>query len=277
MTADLAQAKVTLILPTLNEVIGMEWFMSQVRKEWYDQLLVVDGQSTDGTLEYCREHGYPLLTQVSPGLWGALSEAFALARHDIIITASPDGNSLPELLPHLVDKIREGYDMVVVSRYLDGARSYDDDRWTAIGNRVYTQLINLLFGGHYTDTLVIYRAFTRDAIVRMQLDTLPIPGRLRRVIATADSWDVASSIRAAKLRLRVAEIPGDEPRRVGGQRKLSIVRSGLGVLFQVLGELAPGRKRPGARPMTRRAATSGGATGENGGSSVDGSTFARAR
>lgn len=241
LTTDASQAKVTLIVPTLNEVEGLAWFMPRLRPEWYDQLLIVDGHSTDGTAEYCRERGYPLLVQATPELWGALGDAFRKTEHDIIITLSPDGNSLPEYLPHLVRKMRDGYDMVIVSRYLGGAASYDDDRWTALGNRVFTRLINLLFGSRYTDTLVIYRAYTRDAILRMRLDRTPTPSRLRRLLMGADSWDVASCIRAAKLNLRVAEIPGDEPKRIGGVRKLSIVRCGLAVLYQVLYERFAGR------------------------------------
>ena len=51
-----------------------------------------------------------------------------------------------------------------------------------------------------------------------------------------NSWETGSSIRAAKLQLKVTEIPGDEPERIGGVRKLSISRNGLGVVLQILFE-----------------------------------------
>jgi len=46
--------KVTLLIPTLNEIGGMKAIMPLIKQEWYDQLLIVDGNSTDGTIEYCR-------------------------------------------------------------------------------------------------------------------------------------------------------------------------------------------------------------------------------
>ena len=49
-----------------------------------------------------------------------------------------------------------------------------------------------------------------------------------------NSWETGSSIRAARLRLKVTEIPGDEPAHIGGERKLSIIRNGFGTVFQIL-------------------------------------------
>ena len=64
------------------------------------------------------------------------------------------------MLPRLIDKMREGYDMVIGSRYLDGAVSEDDDIVTAFGNWLFTRTVNLLYGARYSDVMVIYRAFT---------------------------------------------------------------------------------------------------------------------
>lgn len=46
--------------------------------------------------------------------------------------------------------MKEDYDMVIVSRYLDGAKSEDDDVITAFGNWLFTKTVNFLRGGHYT-------------------------------------------------------------------------------------------------------------------------------
>jgi glycosyltransferase involved in cell wall biosynthesis len=55
--------KYTLIIPTLNEIDGVREIMPKIRDEWYDQLIIVDGNSTDGTIEYLREKGYPVYLQ----------------------------------------------------------------------------------------------------------------------------------------------------------------------------------------------------------------------
>lgn len=110
--------KITLLIPTFNEVKGMRQIMPRIKKEWYDELIIVDGGSTDGTLEYCRENNYFVFVQKRPGIRNAYMEALEYITGDIIITFSPDGNSIPELIPLLIEKIKEGYDMVIVSRYL---------------------------------------------------------------------------------------------------------------------------------------------------------------
>lgn len=229
--------KVTLLVPTLDEIAGMKAIMPRVRGEWCEQVLVVDGGSTDGTVEYARSRGYDVVVQSRPGLRQAYVEALQQARGDVILTFSPDGNSVPELIPRLIEKMDEGYDMVIASRYLDGARSEDDDRITAFGNWLFTKTVNVLHGGRYTDCLVIFRAYRRALVQELDLDGESAYALAERLFRTRLSWEPLLSVRAAKRRLRVAEIPGDEPPRIGGQRKLQIWRWGGGYYFQFLREL----------------------------------------
>lgn len=126
--------KFTLLVMTLNEIDGMKAIMPRVDRGWFEQILVVDGNSTDGTIEWARENGYEVIVQTKPGFRFAYNEALPHIRGDFVITFSPDGNSIPELLPDLISKMGEGYDMVIASRYLDGAQSQDDDIVTAFGN-----------------------------------------------------------------------------------------------------------------------------------------------
>ena len=135
--------KTTLLVLSLNEIEGMKWMMNQIQEDWCDQILVVDGGSTDGTIEYARSQGYEVLVQVKPGLMNAYREAYPQIRGDIVIPFSPDGNSPAAAIPQLIDKMQEGYDMVIASRYLPGAYSEDDTPITALGNWVFTKLINL--------------------------------------------------------------------------------------------------------------------------------------
>ena len=61
--------------------------------------------------------------QRRPGIRQGYNEVLPLIEGDVVLTFSPDGNSVPELIPDLVAKINEGYDMVIASRYLGPARS----------------------------------------------------------------------------------------------------------------------------------------------------------
>jgi glycosyltransferase involved in cell wall biosynthesis len=103
----------TLLVVAQNEIEGMRAIMPKVDRQWCDQILVLDGRSTDGTAEYARQQGYDVHVQSRPGLRAAYQEVWPLIRGDHVITFSPDGNSPPEYIPMLITKIREGYDMVL--------------------------------------------------------------------------------------------------------------------------------------------------------------------
>lgn len=206
---------VTLVLYTLNEIDGMRVILPQIRREWVDELIVIDGGSTDGTVEYCREHGITLFRQTEPSWAGAYREAHRRAKGDVLVDFSPDGNSLPEGIPLLAAKIREGYDLAIASRYAKGAHSDDDSPVTGFGNALFTGLINLLFGGKLTDTLVIFRAYRKNLIPELGLDT-----------GLDHAFTPQLCIRALQQHKKIADVPLSEPKRIGGQRKMQILYCG---------------------------------------------------
>jgi len=236
-------ATVTLIVPTLNEIEGMRVIMPRIDKKWFDQILVVDGGSTDGTVEYALQNGYAVVRQKRRGMRRAYLDLLPQITGDVVITFSPDGNSIPELLPALTAKMKEGYDMVIVSRYLDGAKSDDDTSFTKFANEVFTLLTNAFFGSRYTDSMVIYRAYYKKLIGLLELDKDDPYYVPEKMFGTIMSWELLLSIRAAKVRLRVAEIPGDEPSRVAGGKKTHY-KWGLAYVLQVFMEVLVWRRNP---------------------------------
>jgi glycosyltransferase involved in cell wall biosynthesis len=228
--------KITLLVPTLNEIDGMKAIMPRVKKDWCDQIIILDGGSTDGTIEYAKEHGYFVYVQRTPGLRHGYNEVLPFVEGDYILTFSPDGNSVPELIPALIEKLKEGCDMVVGSRYLDGAKSDDDDLITAFGNWLFTRTVNVLYGSNYTDVMVIFRAYKTKLIHDLGLDNDEGFAAAEKLFNTTIGWEPLLSVRAAKRKLKVMEIPADEPARIGGTRKLRIIQWGGAIYFQFLRE-----------------------------------------
>ena len=215
----------------------MKTIMPLIKKEWYDQLLIVDGNSTDGTIEYCKEKGYPLYIQKKKGMRFAYAEVWDKITGDVVLTFSPDGNSIPELIPECIKKMKEGYDMVIVSRYKDGAKSEDDDAITGFGNWVFTTMIGIFHGFHYTDAMVIYRAYKTRLAYDLNLNDEKAYAVPEKLFNTRVSWEPLLSIRAARKKLKIAEIPGDEPPRVAGKRKLQVLPWGAVFLWQTIREI----------------------------------------
>ena len=229
--------KVTLLALTLNEIDGVKAILPQIDPSWFHQILVVDGGSTDGTIEWCRERGYQVYVQKRRGIRFAYLEVLSLIEGSVVLTISPDGNCPMKDVPAILAKIEEGYDLVIGSRYKGDAKSEDDDLVTGFGNWLFTRTVNLLHGAGYTDAMVIYRAFRKDLIYELDLDkdvSYQLPERL---FGTIISWEPLMSVRAAKCRKRIAEVGVGEPPRIGGKRKLQVLRWGGAYFFQFFREL----------------------------------------
>lgn len=218
--------KTTLIIPTLNEIDGVREIFPRIKRKWVSEILVVDGGSTDGTVEYLKSRKYKILFQDVKGYGAGIRYALDRSKGDVIIEFTSDGSSLPEKIPEIIRKINEGYDLVIASRYKEGAKSYDDDFLTGFGNRFFTFLTNVFFGSCYTDSLVGFRAYRRSAFDKLVMDA---PGLV---------WPLQSSIQFFRHGFRVAEIQADEPKRIGGGRKMQPFRTGLNILTLLLNERA---------------------------------------
>lgn len=215
------KTKVTILVPTLNEIEAVQVVMPQIKREWADEILVIDGGSTDGTIDYMTKNGYRVHSQTGRGYGTGMKQGLLMAQGEIIIEYLPDGNSIAAAIPALIEKIEEGHDLVIASRYKDGAKSDDDDVVTAFGNWMFTTMVNILFGAKYTDVLVGFRAYRKTPALTLDLSTHGL------------SWPAQTSTRFAAAGYRVAEVPVDEPKRIGGVRKMMPIKTGWEVLMVI--------------------------------------------
>jgi hypothetical protein len=139
------------------------------------------------------------------------------------------------MLSVIREKMEEGYDVVIVSRYLRDATSEDDDTITGFGNWLFSKTINMLHGSSYTDAMVMFRAYKKDLIKVLDLHKNETYWP-ENIFWANLSWEPILSVKFAKRKLKVTEIPGDEPRRISGERKLQVIRWGLGYMAQVIAE-----------------------------------------
>ena len=239
MTQDKSNAKKknalkkTLVLYTMNEIQGIKSMFDKIPINIFDQFIVMDNHSDDGSVEFLEEHGVRVIQQKKPGRTNALIEAVGYAIGDIIINLSSDGNEKPEDIPKLLEKFDEGYEMVVASRFLpDSKVDVGDDklRIRVFGNKLCTYLVNACWGANVTDTTNGLRGITKSCYKKTKLNTF------------SNTENIQLTIRCAKLKMKVAEIPTEELPRIGGVVKSNTTGVMINMIKAFLNELKIGKK-----------------------------------
>lgn len=203
-----------LILLTLNEVEGIKKILPLIKKEWVDEIVIVDGGSLDGTIEVAKKMGYSVIFQKISGHGGAILTGIENTNSENIIIFGPDGNHEPEEIPRLIKKIQEGYEQVIVSRFSKDSVNLDAGLIDSFGNKMFTFLVNLFFGGKLTDVLNESRIITRKAMMELDFDALSFDSTLQM------------TIRGLKKKQKIVNIVGNEGARIGGKRKIQSFHTG---------------------------------------------------
>ena len=199
--------KKTLVMYTMNEIEGVKGIFEKIPIDLFDQFIVMDNHSNDGTIEFLEEHDVNVIQQKNPGRTNALIEAIEHASGDIIVNLSSDGNENPEDIPKILKKFEEGYEMVTASRFLPESKvDVEDDklRIRVFGNKICAMLVNLCWGTNVTDTTNALRGFTKSCYKRAKLNTF----------GYTENFQL--TIRCGKLKIKTTEIPTQELPRIGG-------------------------------------------------------------
>ena len=215
---------VIVFVLTLDEIDGVSAIMPQVKKEWADRIIFVDGGSKDGTIEKAKELGFEVIHQKNKGEGNACRVGTDATESDYVMFFSPDGNDVPQDIQKLVQKSKEGYDIAHISRFGKDSIS-DDANWLdRFGNNMFTFLVNSFFGGNYTDALNGFRIIKRSIWDELKTDAQYL------------NIEQQTCIRIAKLRIPIFEIEGREPKRIGGERKMRPLTTGAQLSYQIIKE-----------------------------------------
>lgn len=229
--------KVTVVVPTLNEEATIGQVLSDVRGH-ADELLVLDGNSTDRTREIAEKMGVRVVLDDGRGKGSAIRHGLSVASHPIVVFIDADGSHEATDIPKLVAPIRDGSaDLVIGSRMTGGSDELFSDLPEFIrlsGSMVINLAINYRWNVRLSDTQNGFRALVRDmgAALGMREDSTTIEQEM-----------VMKALAAGH---RVINLPSHEYRRKGGQSKVIVARVWHKYVANLLRHvLRPGRRRPG--------------------------------
>jgi glycosyltransferase involved in cell wall biosynthesis len=220
---------VTVIIPTRNEEKSIAEVIQELNRMGYDDLLIVDGNSLDRTVEHAKESGANVMVQNGRGKGDALRQAFNHADldGDVVVIMDADGSMNPKEVPMLIRALNSGVDLAKGSRFLSHGYSEDLSLTREIGNRFFLLLVNLFWSADYTDLCYGFAAFRRSAMEKL------VP-RLR-----SKNFEIETEVfvKAKKLGLKVTEVPSIEFKRQYGKSNLSSFLDGFRILMTIIREL----------------------------------------
>ena len=217
-----------LVLLTYNEIDGSRALADRIPYGLFDNVLLVDGGSTDGTREFWKSSGIPIAARRSPGRGSAFIIAFEECHEDVLLFFSPDGNENPDDIPKLLEALQDA-DIAIATRFGKGT-SQDAGVIRTFGNLFFTAVCRILFRAKVTDAVNGFRAIWRK---RMALLNLP---------SSYFQIEMQMTIRASKLGMKLAEVPTHEYERIGGVSKAKSFDVGFSYFVLFLKELLLGKR-----------------------------------
>lgn len=209
---------VSIVIPAKNESEGLAGFLPRLRALYSDsEIIVVDDGSTDDTLSVCQQNGVTVVSHpYSKGNGAAIKTGARAATGDTVVFMDGDGQHRPEDIAALLERRRQGFDLVVGSR--SGLKAQASlMRWSA--NGFYNRLASWMVGQRIDDLTSGFRAVDRKKFLSF-LYLLP----------NGFSYPTTSTMAFFRAGYSVGFVPITVQRRKGDSH-INLVRDGVRFLL----------------------------------------------
>jgi glycosyltransferase involved in cell wall biosynthesis len=191
----------SIIIPALNEektvaVCVRKALRAIERLSTEGEVLVMDNGSTDNTVKVAEEAGARVINISEKGYGSALMSGFEAAKGKFLIMADADDSYNFEEIEPFVNKLKEGYDLVMGNRFKgEIQKSAMPFLHYYLGTPVLTWIMNLFFKTRIGNTNCGMRGLTKKAFHRMHLK------------ASGMEFATEMVIKASLVKLKIAEVP----------------------------------------------------------------------
>jgi len=198
---ELKPADVSVVIPCLNEANSLAFCVDKATEAFRKaglsgEVIVADNGSTDGSIQIAEEHGARVVRVAERGYGAALRAGIAAAHGAFIIMGDADDSYDFSDVPRFVEKLREGYDVVVGNRFRGGIKpGAMPPLHRYFGNPGLTALLNLFFHVGIGDSYCGMRGFTRALYDRLDVRSSGMEFALEMII------------KSGQIGARISEIP----------------------------------------------------------------------
>ena len=200
----------TLVIPTFNEAGTIGGVIGEIPPPYRSDIIVADGGSTDGTQAAARAASARVI-DAGRGYGRACASGVQAAHPASTVIAFMDGDGADrgDLIAAIAGPVLDGtHDLVLASR-TRGEREPGAMSWhQVLAGRLAGFGMGMLYGTHYSD-MCAFRAIRRDVLERLALSEMTY------------GWNIEMQMRAARARLRIAEVPLPYRRRAAGCSKVA--------------------------------------------------------
>ena len=207
---------ISVIIPTLNEAGNILEALITIDKElaYPKEIIVVDGDSTDGTKEIVKDTNCRLIIEPRRGYGLALRTGMKHAKGDIVVMVDGDGTYEVKHINLLLDKmIKNDAELCLATRMYDPNKAMG--MMNFVGNKVITFCFNMLYKQNLSDSQSGFRAISHSAIEKVDFDQ--------------DDMAFATEmlVQFAKKGFKMIEVASVYKVRKYGKTKLRRIKSGV--------------------------------------------------
>jgi glycosyltransferase involved in cell wall biosynthesis len=219
--------KVAVIIPAFNEENAVGNVIGDIPKECVSHIIVANNNSKDATREQALKAGAIVVDEKRQGYGYACLKGMEYVKEqqldpDIIVFIDADYSDYPEQLPSLLKPIIEdGMDMVIGSRASGNRKRGSMTIPQIFGNWLATKLIKIFYGVTYTD-LGPFRAIRWSSLQEMHMKDQTY------------GWTVEMQLKAAKMKLKITEVPVNYRVRIGFSKVSGTVKGTILAGYKII-------------------------------------------
>jgi dolichol-phosphate mannosyltransferase len=216
--------KTSIVVPAHNEEENIGLLINDLLKlkDIWDELIIVDDNSVDGTGKIAEEFSKKIDKIVvihrkkrDNGMGFALRDGTRRAKGSIVVWVMGDRSDDLNTIPRIIEKMEQGYDMVIGSRYMRGGSSGTLSFDKALLSSGYTMLCRLIFGLKIHDITNAFRGFRKKIFEDIELES----GNF----AISPEFSIKAHLRGYKL----GEVPTTYFDRRAGKSKFDVLKMGI--------------------------------------------------
>lgn len=218
---DLSMVEISVVLPTYNEeknLVSMLPFLEKSLSSCVDsfEVIVVDGGSTDNTVNVSKNSGAKVIVLRDKGFGNAIKEGFKAAKGRFIITMDADNSHSPDFVRRMI-KSRQDADLIIGSRFIKGS-AFATNIWRKVLSSMLNKILKFILSLPINDSSSGFRIYRRNVLQDICIESKDFDVQLELLIKIITrGW-------------RVKEIPLVYKKRLHGHSKSRVINCGLAFL-----------------------------------------------